>query len=213
MAMRVHRSQKVVLVLLASGLSGGVPAQAYDGQSWMPFGQQNTSSVGQPYDYSFAREWEAHPPKGFPTLSPANVAATKAAIRRYTEIVDRGGWPALPDGMLQPGSGGRAVALLRQRLIASGDLRDEGEGFFGATYDYAVEKAVKRFQASNGLTPTGIVDKRTIAALNIPAAVRLKQLNANLVRLEDLTRGMAKRYVVVNIPAAQIEAVEGDRVV
>jgi len=195
----------------------GLPAHAYDGhQSWMRFDPHNTANPvnDQPYDRSFAREWEAHPPKGFPTLASGNVAATRAAVQRYTQIVERGGWPVVPDVGLQPGSGGQPVELLRQRLAASGDYREDGGSFgYGYGYDAAVEKAVKRFQASNGLTPTGIVDKRTVAALNIPAAVRLKQLQANLVRLQELSRGLAKMYVVVNIPAAQIEAVEGDRVV
>ena len=46
------------------------------------------------------------------------------------------------------------------------------------SFDFYVDKAVKRYQASNGLAPTGIVDKRTLAALNVPAASRLKQLQA-----------------------------------
>ena len=92
----------------------------------------------------------------------------------------------------------------------SGDLREQGGG---SNFDFYVDKAVKRYQASNGLAPTGIVDKRTIAALNIPAASRLKQLKANLVRLTEHSKAAAKRYVVVNIPAAQIEAVESDRIV
>ncbi|MGE0698937.1 MAG: murein L,D-transpeptidase, partial [Hyphomicrobiaceae bacterium] len=185
-------------------------------QSWARFDPHSTTTaaIEQPYDHSFARQWEANPPKGFPTLAPENIAAMKAAIQRYTEIVDRGGWPTLPDATLQPGSGGRAVELLRQRLVLSGDLKGGEDGFFGGSgYDNVVEKAVKRFQASNGLTPTGLVDKRTVAALNVPAAVRLKQLKTNLDRVQELARGAGKRYIVVNIPAAQIEAVEGDRVV
>jgi murein L,D-transpeptidase YcbB/YkuD len=94
----------------------------------------------------------------------------------------------------------------------SGDLR-EGEGSFSELYDGAVEKAVKRFQASNGLTPSGIVDKRTIAALNVPAAARLRQLKTNYTRLAEFARSAGKKYIVVNIPAQQIEAVENDRVV
>jgi L,D-transpeptidase YcbB len=49
---------------------------------------------------------------------------------------------------------------------------------------------VRRYQASNGLAPTGLVDKRTIAALNVPATVRLKQLKTNLARLEQLSRSI-----------------------
>jgi murein L,D-transpeptidase YcbB/YkuD len=201
---------------LACVLAVPVPAMAYDGRhSWVRFDPHNTAMEAQDRDFdrSFVRQWEANPPKGFPTLGPQNVAATKAAIKRYTEIVERGGWPTLPEGTLQAGSGGKAVGLLRQRLAISGDLRDGGEGLFGYSYDAEVERAVKRFQAASGLTPTGVVDKRTLAALNIPAVVRLQQLKANLVRLEELTRGLGARYVVVNIPAAQIEAVEGGRVV
>src|SRR5690606_21958660 len=112
-----------------------------------------------------------------------------------------------------PGASGSATALLRQRLAMSGDLR-ENDDYYGTTfYDGALERAVKRFQASNGLTPTGIVDKRTIAALNVSSAARLRQLKTKLSRLTELTRALPKRYIIVNIPAAQIEAVENDKVV
>lgn len=201
--------------VLGLALAGSVGAQAYDGQSgWSPFDPQSggTINIGQPYDRSFAREWEANPPKGFPTLAPENLAAMGVAIKRYTEIVERGGWPTLPEATLQPGDSGNAVELLRRRLAASADLKSDDYGL-GSGYDSTVERAVKRFQASNGLTPTGVADKRTIAALNVPAAVRLKQLKTNLDRLKELARGAPKKYIVVNIPAAQIEAVENDRIV
>jgi murein L,D-transpeptidase YcbB/YkuD len=168
------------------------------------------ASHSDPSDRAFIKEWESTPPKGYPTLSPANLAATKAAIKRYTEIVAAGGWKPLPDVQLQSGSAGPEVALLRQRLLLSGDLRDQSDS---EHFDFYVDKAVKRYQASNGLAPTGIVDKRTIASLNIPAAARLKQLKLNLERLSELAKGTGKKYVVVNIPAAQIEAVENDRIV
>ncbi|MGD9805963.1 MAG: murein L,D-transpeptidase [Hyphomicrobiaceae bacterium] len=216
MTNRMYAARVLAWSSLACVLAASAPVNAYDGQqSWMRFDPHNTTTAtfDQPYDHSFAREWESHPPKGFPTIAAENVAATKVAIKRYAEIVERGGWPTIPDVPLQPGTSGSSVELLRQRLAASGDFKGGDEGLFGYGYDGAVEKAVKRFQASNGLTPTGIVDKRTIAALNIPAAVRLKQLQTNLVRLQELSRGLSKRYVVVNIPAAQIEAVEGDVVV
>lgn len=201
--------------LLAIGLTiGPAAAQGEGEQSWLRVGQApTTASIDQPYDHSFARQWEANPPKGFPTLSSQNIAAMAVAIKRYTEIVDRGGWPVLPDTTLQPMAIGPAVDLLRRRLVASGDLKGGEEGMFGGGYNQAVERAVKRFQASNGLTPTGIVDKRTVAALNVPAEVRLRQLKMNLGRIQETARGAGKKYIVVNIPAAQIEAVEDDRVV
>lgn len=165
---------------------------------------------GGPGDKSFIKEWEASPPKGYPTLSPANVAATKAAIKRYGDIVAAGGWRSLPEVTLQQGTSHQAVALLRERLVLSGDLQERSAS---TSFDFYVDKAVKRYQASNGLPPTGIVDKSTIAALNVSAEARLKQLKANLTRLTELSRAAAKKYVLVNIPAAQIEAVEVNRIV
>ena len=72
----------------------------------------------------------------------------------------------------------------RAAPAADGLRRSQGRVELSRTTSTStLEKAVKRFQASNGLTPTGIVDKRTIAALNVPAEARLKQLKTNLARL------------------------------
>lgn len=163
-------------------------------------------------DRQFVREWEKNPPPGFPTLSPKNVAATKAAVKRYQEIVAKGGWETVPNIKLSYGQTHFAVAVLKRRLLVSGDLKDpnnEAE-YFGSE----LEEAVKRFQATNGLTPTGIVDERTTLALNVPATVRLRQLRNGLARIQDyVSRTSKQKYVAVNIPAAQVEAVVGDKVV
>ena len=194
---------------MAALLATSLPTLA---QEWNPFRDTTASTRGGgDYDREFVREWEARPPKGFATLSATNIEATKAAIGRYMEIVKQGGWPMVPDVQMQPGSGGPPVGVLRTRLTISGDLKEQSS--YREHFDGYLEKAVKRFQASNGLSPTGIVDKRTIAALNIPAASRLKQLQSNLPRLVELLRGAPKKYVFVNIPAAQIEAIENGAVV
>lgn len=188
-------------------------AMAWDPQTaWLSgSGYQEPGSQVQRADRAFIREWEANPPKGYATLALENIKATKAAIKHYSGIVTAGGWPIVPDVQMQIGMSDPAVVVLRQRLAASGDLKENNGP--ASSFDFHVEKAVKRYQASNGLTPTGIVDKRTVAALSVPAAARLQQLKSNLGRLEELPAPAGKRYVVVNIPAAQIEAVESGRVV
>jgi murein L,D-transpeptidase YcbB/YkuD len=200
----------IAAALLASAIAVDA-ALAADENSWPRFPGSAYGSQSDPTDKEFIKEWESAPPKGYPTLSPANLAGMRTAIKRYTEIAAAGGWQALPDDVqLQSGASHPAVALLRQRLLLSGDLREGGNS---QSFDFYVDKAVKRYQASNGLAPTGIVDKRTIAALNIPAAARLKQLKTNLARLTESAKSAGKKYVVVNIPAAQIEVVEGNRIV
>jgi len=188
-------------------LAIAAPGLAQDFLRFGPVGE-GPGQYNRTYDRSFVREWQSNPPKGYPTLSKANLAPTKAAIAHYEEIVARGGFPLVPDVELEQGSSDPAVAVLRRRLTRSGDLTSDTNypEHFGADLD----TAVKRFQASNGLAPTGVVDKRTIAALNVPSEVRLAQLKANLARLTDLTKLVGKRYVLVNIPAAQIEAVENN---
>ena len=183
------------LILLTSA-----PAEAQEGD-WLRWGSGNTTggiNASTGYDREFIREWEKNPPKGFPTVSAANIGPMTVAIKRYEEIVKAGGWQPIPDvkpmdgKSLQPGQTSPAVALVAARLVASGDL--EGEGNSTGYFDGALEKAVKRFQASNGLTPTGIVDDRTATAMSVPADARLKQLKANLPRVAELSGSRPKKY-------------------
>ena len=46
--------------------------------------------------------------------------------------------------------------------------------------------------------------------MNVPAATRRDQLKVNIERLKTLTTNLGPRYVVVNIPAARVEAIEND---
>ncbi|MCC6205542.1 MAG: L,D-transpeptidase family protein, partial [Hyphomicrobiales bacterium] len=127
-------------------------------------------------------------------------------------IVANGGWPTVPMvNKLKLGMSDPAVSELRKRLVISGDLsRTAG---ISNSFDTYVDAAVKRFQSRHGLPADGVLGKYTYAALNVSAPVRLGQLETNLVRLRSMSGFLGDRYVMVNIPAAQIEAVEGDRVV
>src|SRR5262249_61595888 len=54
----------------------------------------------------------------------------------------------------------------------------------------------------------GVGGEQTYRALNYPADVRLNQLRTNLVRLRAFTSTLPNRFVMCNLPAAQIEAIE-----
>ncbi|MEX1059919.1 MAG: L,D-transpeptidase family protein [Methyloceanibacter sp.] len=152
-----------------------------------------------------------NPALSSPTLSTRNIEATKAAIEKYRAIVAQGGWPTVPAKAMRPGSRGQEIVILHRRLEISGDLVGQS---IPDEYDAAVVVAVKKFQTRHGLPATGVIDsKATVQALNVPAAVRLAQLQASLKRLQSLAPSTAGRYVVVNIPAAQVEAVEGGEVI
>ena len=148
-----------------------------------------------------------------PILSPEIVTAVEAAIAQYSDIVARGGWPVVPaDKKMKIGGRGPAVAALRQRLMISGDLDPSLP--VNEAFDSYVEAAVKRFQQRHGIPADGVVGDSTFAALNVPAAVRLNQLATNLTRLKmQLAKVPQGRFLMVNIPAASVEAVEDGRVV
>jgi murein L,D-transpeptidase YcbB/YkuD len=133
------------------------------------------------------------------------------AISRYELIAARGGWPKVEvSKALTKGGEGEGVIVLKRRLAMEGYLLDEGE--FDEVYDGVTQRAVMRFQRNHGLQPTGKVGRQTVEALNISPRARLAALRANLPRVEEYSRDLADRYIIVNIPAAQLEAVSGGSV-
>ncbi|QKV18344.1 L,D-transpeptidase family protein [Oricola thermophila] len=146
-----------------------------------------------------------------PILSPATVSYVERAIGTYRGIVMQGGWPHVNlTQRVTVGSSDPAVRQLRRRLMISGDLpRNSGDS---PVFDTFLDAAVKRFQQRHGMPADGIIGNVTLAALNVPADIRLGQLETNLVRLRSMSGFLGDRYVVVNIPAAEIEAVENGRV-
>ncbi len=80
-------------------------------------------------------------------------------------------------------------------------------------FDAELEAAVRRFQARHGLLVDGRVGPGTRAALNVTPRQRLRQIEINLERRRWLPDDLGDRHVVVNIPAFELTAVEGGRVV
>ena len=198
------------LGLLGAGFAAGAAlvrraAAAEDKTLQALIDQNQRRELGQDFD-SASRT--IHMPKAsLPTLSPSTVDTSAQAIAQYETILAGGGWPIVPPtDRLRLGNRHPSVVPLRKRLIIAGDL----ESSAGTTdiFDFYVEAAVRRFQARHGITVDGIVRAESFDRLNIPCEVRLSQLKTNLVRLRSLTGHLLNRYVVCNIPAAQIEAVE-----
>lgn len=165
-----------------------------------------SGDLGEGFD---AASRTVHMPKSsLPTLSPGTVQTTEQAIPRYEAMVAQGGWqPIPPIEKLRLGTRHAGVVPMRQRLAAGGDL--DVTSSLSDVYDSYVERAVRRFQARHGLNVDGIAHEQTIKAMNIPAAARLNQLKVNHARLRGMTAHAAPRFVMCNIPAAQIEAIEG----
>jgi murein L,D-transpeptidase YcbB/YkuD len=193
----------------AAGLAGAgafaAAARAQDAQLEELMQETGGRTFGGGYD---AASRNARMPKSsLPTLSPATVQTTEEAIPHYEAIVARGGWREIPlTDKLRLGARHASVVPLRQRLITGGDL-DPNTGA-SDIYDSYVERAVRRFQARHGYTVDGVAHEPTLTAMNIPAGIRLNQLKVNVGRLRSIAATLPARFVMSNIPAAQIEAVE-----
>ncbi|AZO30185.1 MULTISPECIES: L,D-transpeptidase family protein [unclassified Mesorhizobium] len=147
-----------------------------------------------------------------PIFSLQTVAFTEQAVAQYQNIAGQGGWEQVPaTKKLQLGVDDPDVVPLRKRLMISGDLAQSAG--ISTAFDSYVDSAVKRFQLRHGLPADGAMGKYTYAAMNVSAQIRLGQLQTNLQRLKEKAGTLGSRYVLVDIPGAQIEAVENDRVV
>ncbi|TFF25041.1 murein L,D-transpeptidase [Jiella endophytica] len=148
-----------------------------------------------------------------PIFSNYTLVSTESAVNAYQGIVASGGWPQVPENeKLRIGSESPAVPVLRRRLAIAGDLAASAGA--SSVFDSYVDAAVKRFQARHGLPADGVVAEYTYKAMNVPAQLRLNQLITNVSRLQEMVAKVdAPRFVMVNIPAASVEAVENGQVV
>ena len=152
-------------------------------------------------------------PEFMESLQPANMAyrRLKKALQQYEAIRQAGGWPPLEKGpTLRPGTRSPRVAALVQRLEISGDYTgDQSAGPQRANaFDEHLAAAVKRFQARHGLTPDGVVGNATQEALNVSVDTRIRQLELNMQRWRWYPDDFGARYIVVNIPAFELDLVE-----
>jgi L,D-transpeptidase YcbB len=124
-----------------------------------------------------------------------------------------------PGPTLRLGDRGERVGLLRERLLASGDLAPgPGLGAPGGSpgernaeeaesFDTGLEEAVLRFQRGHGLLADGIVGPQTLAALEVPISARIRQVEGNLGRQRGFEPDPTGPHLVVNIPGFSLDVV------
>jgi murein L,D-transpeptidase YcbB/YkuD len=178
------RAGTTLALLLASVAASGMPAQDPD---WhIPLA---IPAAGAPQ----------HP----------DVLRLKEVLIRYQQLAATGGWPELPAGMtLQPGQRDPRVVALRDRLRVTGEFSGTPGTADAWFFDGGLQRALGDFQSRHGLPATGVPDDRTLAALNVPAADRVQQLQATLTRWSWLPRDFGPRYLWVNVPGGSLDLIE-----
>jgi murein L,D-transpeptidase YcbB/YkuD len=134
------------------------------------------------------------------------------ALARY-RTMDGSAWqaplPPLPPARgtpakLVPGQPYAGMQILRERLIALGDLARQTPA--DPVYDDALADGVRAFQRRHGLAPDGVVGSATLAALQVPPAARAQQIELTLERLRWTPVMRGPRMVTINIPEFVLRA-------
>jgi murein L,D-transpeptidase YcbB/YkuD len=124
-------------------------------------------------------------------------------LTRYRWIASRVPELDLPSTKtpVHPGEAYSAVGALRLGLIALGDLPvDTDDPTQSGVYGDALVEGVKRFQSRHGIQADGVLGKETMAALRVPLARRIRQIELALERLRWLPHLGNERLVALNIP-------------
>ena len=123
-------------------------------------------------------------------------------VRLLRQTDDEDFAPIKMKGTLYPGEENKAVPDIRRRLGLSGS---------SAAYDDRTARKVMEFQREHGLEPDGVLGPQTVNALNTSLQDKIDQVLVNLERLRWSPDEKPERYVLVNIPAARLWAVEDGR--
>ena len=109
---------------------------------------------------------------------------------------------------LKPGDAYDALPQLAQRLRRLGDLKADVDT---KVYGGALADAMKRFQARHGLAADGVVSAKTFKQLNVPFAVRVRQIEWALERWRWAPADFDRPPIVVNIPEFILRAWSDER--
>ena len=135
----------------------------------------------------------------------------RRALATYRGIQADGGWPAIPAGpVLEEGSRGERVALLRQRLRATGDLAG-APGPDPELFDATLAEAVRTFQSRHGIDADGRVGPGTLEQLDVPVETRLDQIRANMERIRWVFRNIPDDFLVVDIAGFRAHLYRGGK--
>jgi murein L,D-transpeptidase YcbB/YkuD len=128
-------------------------------------------------------------------------AALQKALDDLNGQKEKGGWVKV--------SSPRADNELRQRLQASGHLKPgDGNREPGAA---DLQAAIKSFQDLHALPATGVVDAKTLEALNVPLDWRIQQVAINLQRWRYMPDDLGEQHFFVNIPFYHLVARESGK--
>ena len=113
----------------------------------------------------------------------------------------------VPKKTIAPGDTYAGISQLAQKLRLVGDLPDSAVIAPDTTvYQGALVDAIKTFQQRHGRDPDGRIGAQTLADLNVPLTVRVRQMQLTLERWRWLPLAYGASPIVANIPEFRLRA-------
>lgn len=136
--------------------------------------------------------------------------ALREQLKRYIDLVKKGGWPQVPvpKKKLKLGSKDTVITLIKKRLQVTGQLASNDTT---AAFDRPLDSAVKLVQATYGYKQDGVITSDLVKQLNVPAEARLQQILVNLQRMNWIPGEPSGRLIVVNIPEFTLHVKDGKK--
>ena len=132
----------------------------------------------------------------------------KDQLQKYYDITKRGGWQSIISAQktIKKGASLPEILAIKKRLEITGEMPT---GDTTQVFNNQLESAVKAFQVSRGLTPTGKLTASLIKEMNVPAVKRVEQLLINIGRMRWMLTPTTGNLIMVNIPEFVLHVYEG----
>ena len=133
-------------------------------------------------------------------------------VLQQIKTLEAQGWPRVPTWKFKaaPGETHSELSLVRHYLQVMGDL-PPGPVRNPAVMDDMLMRGLMQFQERHGLTPDGVIGPKTASALRTPSSALRRMVRLNLERWRWVPDTLDAKYVWVNVPAYELEAVEGNQ--
>lgn len=129
-------------------------------------------------------------------------------LRKYRALDAGDSWlPISTKKLPKPGDSSVVVLQVKERLFKLTDFRGDT---LNNRYESTLLDAIKIFQDRHGLLVNGLLNKETVAELNVPLKIRIRQIIVNMERSRWLPVTLNADYLAVNIPEFKLHVYHAD---
>ena len=117
----------------------------------------------------------------------------------------------------KPGDKHETIPYIRQHIMAAFDPRKasqdrQGEVSQSLYYDSHMAQLVRQFQRRHFIKDDALLGPQTLSIINKTRIEKIEQIIVNLERLRWIDFSRPDKYIVVNVPSAQLWAIENNYV-